>query len=119
VARLQPTSANAWNSLCWSHALAGELEQALGNCNEALRLAPDDGNTLDSRGLVHLKLARFAEALADYDAAHARLPKLASALYGRGLARQKQGDTAGEADIAAAKALKADIAEEFAGYGVQ
>ena len=41
-------------------------------------------------------------------------------LYGRGLARQKQGDiAAGEADVAAAKALKADIAEEFAGYGIR
>jgi hypothetical protein len=70
--------------------------------------------------LDYHKLARFAEALADFDAAHARLPKMASALYGRGLARQKQGDTAaGEADIAAVRALKADIADDYARYGVK
>jgi len=49
-----------------------------------------------------------------------RNEKMASALYGRGVVRLKQGDVAnGEADIAAAKALKADIAEEYSGYGVR
>lgn len=48
-----------------------------------------------------------------------RSPEMASALYGRGLARMKKGDhAAGEADIAAAKALKADIVAEFSRYGV-
>jgi len=35
------------------------------------------------------------------------------------LARLKNDDPAGEADIAAAKALQADIAEEYARYGMQ
>ena len=42
-----------------------------------------------------------------------------SPLYGRGLAKQKNGDQAGgDADIVAAKAIKATIADEFAKYGV-
>jgi len=46
-------------------------------------------------------------------------PKIASALYGRGLARMKKGDrAAGEADFTAAKALKSDIVAEFSRYGV-
>jgi hypothetical protein len=41
-------------------------------------------------------------------------------LYGRGVAKLKKGNAdAGNADIAAAKAIRADIAEEFARYGVQ
>ena len=47
-------------------------------------------------------------------------PKLANALYGRGLANLRRGKlSSGEEDIAAAKALRIDIAEEFARYGVQ
>jgi hypothetical protein len=46
-------------------------------------------------------------------------PKLANALYGRGLAKLRRGETSsGAEDIAAAKAL-IDIAEEFARYGVR
>ena len=46
-------------------------------------------------------------------------PKLASSLYGRGLAKLKKSDaTAGGADIAAAKAIEANIVGDFARYGV-
>jgi hypothetical protein len=44
---------------------------------------------------------------------------LASALYGRGFAKLKNGDKTGEVDIAAAKAIEATIEGEFARYGVQ
>jgi hypothetical protein len=40
--------------------------------------------------------------------------KSAQGLYGRGLAKLKKGDAAGgNADIAAAKAIKPDIAEDW------
>ena len=74
---------------------------------------------MTNRGLVYLKLGRLDEAIADFVAALSIDPKLAFALYGRGLARQKKGDQAGgEADIAAARALKSTIADELAKYGV-
>ena len=44
-------------------------------------------------------------------------PKLAGALYGRGLAKQKKGDATAEADIAAAKAIQSDIAENSSATG--
>jgi tetratricopeptide (TPR) repeat protein len=63
---------------------------------------------------------RLDAAIADYDAALRRDPKIAESLYGRGIARQRKGDTAGgDADIAAAKAVKPDIAEVMAKYGVR
>ena len=41
-------------------------------------------------------------------------------LYGRGLAKARKGDrNGGTADIAAAKAIKSDIADEFARYGLK
>src|SRR5262249_17830451 len=73
----------------------------------------------DSRAFIFLKMTHFDAAVSDYDAALRIDPKLAFALYGRGLARLKNGDPSGEADIAAAKALQADIAEEYARHGMQ
>ncbi len=80
---------------------------------------PSNAGTLDSRGFVFLKMTQFDAAVSDYEAALRIDPKLAFALYGRGLARLRNDDPTGEADITAAKALQADIAEEYARYGVQ
>jgi hypothetical protein len=47
-------------------------------------------------------------------------PKVATSLYGRGLAKQRKGDAAGgEEDIVAAKAIEPKIADKLAGYGVK
>jgi hypothetical protein len=59
-------------------------------------------------------------AIADYDSALRLDPKLASALYGRGLAKLKKGDTSeGATDLAAAKELEANVVAGFVRYGVQ
>jgi tetratricopeptide (TPR) repeat protein len=85
-----------------------------------LRLVPNDPGTLDSRGFTFLKLGRFEQAIADYDAALTRNPRQPSSLYGRGQARLRtQKDPEGaRADLAAAKALDPDVAAEFARYGL-
>jgi hypothetical protein len=47
-------------------------------------------------------------------------PKLAASLYGRGFAKLKKGDTVqGNADIAAAKTIQSNIAENLAPYGIK
>ena len=117
--KLKADFAAAFDNRCWARAVVGILKQALADCNEALRLMPNNAATLDSRGFVFLKMTHFDAAVSDYDAALRINPKLAFALYGRGLARLKNEDPSGEADIAAAKALQADIAEEYARYGMQ
>jgi tetratricopeptide (TPR) repeat protein len=65
-------------------------------------------------------MGQWDSAIDDYNEALQFNPKLASSLYGRGLAKLKKGDTTGgDADIAAAKAIEANIAADFARYGVQ
>jgi tetratricopeptide (TPR) repeat protein len=117
---IDPKSAAAYNSRCRFRVKANlDLPLALADCDDAVRLAPNNAIFMDNRGFVYLKLDRIDEAIADYDAALKINPKLPGSLYGRGLARQKKGDQAGgDADIAAAKAIKAAIADEFAKYGV-
>jgi hypothetical protein len=36
--KLQPQNPSSWNSRCWLRALAGQLDQALKDCDESLRL---------------------------------------------------------------------------------
>lgn len=118
--RLVPTNPDGWTELCWVRGRAGQLEQAIKDCNEALRLKPEFASAFDARGFVHLKAGAFDKAIADYDIAIKSLPKFVEALYGRGLAKRKKGDNAGaDADIAAAKALLPTIADDFAHYGLK
>jgi tetratricopeptide (TPR) repeat protein len=116
--RLDPSDPAAYNNRCYAYARAGQLQLAIADCNQALRLGPN-ANRLDTRGFTYLRLGQFDSAIADYDEAVKIDPKLASSLYGRGLAKLKKGNTdAGNADIAAAMQIQSNIAEEFARYGV-
>jgi tetratricopeptide (TPR) repeat protein len=110
----------ALNSRCWSRALSGQqLDQALSDCNDALKMRPNTAALLDSRGLVHLRRSDYDKAIADYDAALHLQPKIAWSLYGRGLAKLHKGLMAeGQADIAAASALEPKIAERAASFGI-
>ena len=116
--KLQGDFAPAFDNRCWARAVVGILKQALADCNEALRLMPNNPATLDSRAFVFLKMTNFDAAVSDYDAVLRADPKVAFALYGRGLAKVKNEDATGEADMTAAKELQADIAEEYARYGM-
>ena len=74
---------------------------------------------LDDRGTVYLKMNKIDAAIADYNAALAINPRIESSLYGRGLAEFKNGDRgASQRDIAAAKAIDPDVANEFAELGL-
>ena len=108
------------DSACWTGVMVGQLEAALAYCNEALRLQPDYANARSNRGFAYLKMGRFDQAIPDYDAALQQDAKDADALYGRGLAKLQSGDKGGgETDIAAASAIKADVAAFFARHGLQ
>jgi tetratricopeptide (TPR) repeat protein len=64
-------------------------------------------------------MGKYEEALADYDRALQRSPKLASALFGRGIVELRTGNAAGgQADIAAAEAAKPGIVKRFGRYGL-
>jgi tetratricopeptide (TPR) repeat protein len=121
VLAMQPKDPGALTNACWTRAAANvELDRALAYCDQAVaaarsrRFAP-----LDTRGFLHYRRGEFDLAVADYDAAlkdyHGRL---ASSLYGRGLAELRLGKEAeGHADLAAAVKAQADIAGIYAKRG--
>ena len=118
--RLNPGDASSLNNRCFIRAIIGQLRLAMEDCNAALQLRPNFADARDSRGFTYLKLGQFDLAIADYDAALSVVPLMAEPLYGRGLARLKLGRAAaGNIDIATARAIRADIAREFARRGVR
>lgn len=75
---------------------------------------------MDTRGLILLRLGRYAEAAEQYDAAVVMEPDQFHALYGRGLARRKLGQrSAGDADLQAARAGRPGIDAEYARFGIK
>ena len=106
VIRLRPGNAADLNSRCWARAVGNlQLDQALADCNASLAIEAGNRNTLDSRGLVKLRMGDPRGALADFTAAYDNTAARAHSLYGRGLAKIDLGRSAeGEADIAAAMA---------------
>jgi tetratricopeptide (TPR) repeat protein len=119
VISADPKNADSYNSRCWIRLIIGQqLQQGLADCNESLRIRPNDAPTLDSRGFAYLKLNRLDDAIVDFSTALEINSKLVNSLYGRGLAKLRKADRSGEADIADAKAIQANIAEQFKKYGI-
>lgn len=122
--RLDPDNPDVLNALCWHLALADDdLAGAREACDRGLAIRPGDPDTLDSRGFVGLRQARFREAWRDFDTAvrggegH---PNMASFVYGRGIAALRLGRTPdGQDDLARAATLDANIAVTYARHGVQ
>jgi tetratricopeptide (TPR) repeat protein len=99
------------------------LDKALSNCNQALKLAakasPFNASVLNNRGLVWLRLGDYPKSIADFDACLKLSPKFAWSLYGRGVAKIREKDTAvGEADVADAVKLEPGIEEKFKKLGI-
>jgi tetratricopeptide (TPR) repeat protein len=109
-----PASPDAWNGRCWLHAITGDLADALHDCDKAQELAPKNPSILDSIGFVYLKMKSYPAAVENYEAALKISPKLASSLYGLGLAERAEGNqTQGSEYIAASETIDPRISSEF------
>lgn len=110
---LAPTG---WNTLCWVRAEGNiQLHKALRDCTRALKEKLDSASVLDSRGLVYIRLGRWAQAIRSYDAALHIRPHLAASLYGRAVAERHEGKHArARADLAAALKVNPHVEQFFA-----
>jgi tetratricopeptide (TPR) repeat protein len=109
----------AQNSRCFARAAWGkELDLALADCDSAVRRDRTSAS-MGNRGLVLLRLGRLDDAIAQYGEAIRAQPRDAAALYGRGLAELRKGaKAAGDADIAAAKAITPQAGEAYKRFGL-
>ena len=80
---------------------------------------PNDPYAHDNIGLINLKMKQYDKAIAQYNLSLKTDPDRARALYGRGLARARNGQgPAGISDMSTASGIQPNIAEEFKRYGV-
>jgi tetratricopeptide (TPR) repeat protein len=68
---------------------------------------------LYGRAISYSNNAQYDLAITDYDAALQLRPDWAEPLYGRGIAKLKKGDASGNADVAKATTLDADVGNRF------
>jgi tetratricopeptide (TPR) repeat protein len=117
---MQPRLAAAWNSRCWTQAVAGiDLEQALTDCNRSLALLRSNANTWDSLGLVLLRMGRYRASIASYAQALLRNPRLASSLFGRAVAKIRINDLTAARDASAARIIDPGVETKFLSYGIR
>ena len=117
---LSPTNANLLNARCFERGLQKiKLEEALQDCDLALKARPVAAHIIDSKGLVLYQLGRYQNALDTYNESLKLAPEQAASLFMRGHTKTKLGDAVGGgADIAAAKAANPNIAAEFLAAGI-
>lgn len=121
VLQMRPQDPGALTNACWVRALADtDLDNALSFCDRAVALSRGRGfAAYDTRAFLHLRRGEFSEARADYDAAIRLSGKLASSLYGRGIAKLRAGDEAsGRSDLATASRLDPRIGDTYSRRGV-
>src|SRR3974390_854122 len=72
--------------------MAGELDRALADSNEAIRLAPNQARAYANRGDVYRQQGDLERALADLDEALRLDPTLTAAYTNRGLTHEARGN---------------------------
>lgn len=110
----------ARNARCeYKVLLNQDLDNALSDCNAAVRSNSKSAAFLGNRGLVRLRRGDYKKAIDDFNDALKLDPRRAWFLYGRGIAQIRLGKAAeGQADIQAAKSVRPTIADDTAGYGI-
>lgn len=118
---LKPGNSTFLNGRCWLKGKANaELESALTDCTRAIELGDNAASSLDSRGLVYIRLGRWEEALADLNAALDLNPGQSGTLFLRSLALAKLGKKEqAERDLAGAKLQWPGVIDEFARFGLK
>ena len=87
------------------HEKAGRDDLAVKDYSAHLELEPRSQYGLELRGALYFRARQYDRALADFAQALVVNPSSPTALYGRGMVKQKTGDArGGEEDVETAKA---------------
>jgi tetratricopeptide (TPR) repeat protein len=100
----------AYNNRGLQYGEQNQVDRAIDDFSQAVRLNPSYAEAFSNRGLAHGHQNRLDLAILDFNRAINLNPKLAPAYYMRGLAKQRSGDPAGgNADIARARQIEPNI----------
>lgn len=118
--RLDPSYAHAFNNRGIVFLELGDVRRAIADFDKAIGQDVSYANAFRNRGLAHTQLQLFDLAIQDFDEAFKLDPAIghgteyAIALFGRGTARRRNGDSAGQADIEEATRLFPQVADATA-----
>jgi tetratricopeptide (TPR) repeat protein len=111
---LNPSYANAYNNRGVIYRLKGDYDRAIRDYDEAVWLDRSIPAFFYNRAIAYTEKQDYDRAIADFEMVLRFNTKNALALYGRGIVRLKKGDSErGSTDIADAKAINPNVAEEF------
>lgn len=82
----------AYNERALAYAQSGEVDRAMTDYTEAIRISPQDANIYSNRAAIYLLINDLPRAQADLEAALRLDPKNPKALYNQGALYMKQGD---------------------------
>ncbi|MDJ0706536.1 MAG: hypothetical protein QNJ46_24970, partial [Leptolyngbyaceae cyanobacterium MO_188.B28] len=63
---LNPVQASSWNALCWYGSLQGYASDVMFACEKAVKLDPNNGSIIDSRGLARAITGNTQGAIDDF-----------------------------------------------------
>jgi len=117
----KPNDAYLLGLRCWYKGLGNvQLESAIADCTKAIRLSKNPSTTLDSRGLVYMRLGQFDKAVEDFTAALDISPEFAESLYQRSIAYHRLGKAEqSKRDLTAAITFNKNVAREFNHYKIK
>jgi tetratricopeptide (TPR) repeat protein len=105
-----PNYAMALRNRCMIDKTAGDYDQGIADCNQAIKIEPRSSVAYERRGDIWYAQHDYDRAIADFDQAISFDPNNAYAIYTRGLSRRAKGENAlGDADITHAKQLRPDV----------
>jgi tetratricopeptide (TPR) repeat protein len=112
--RLVPKYASAFNNRGVAYRNMGDLDRAVADYDQAIGIKSDYVAAFYNRALVLADKREYAKAISDSTVVLHVDPKNSTVLYRRGTTYLSNGDTEmGNADLAAAKAIKPNIAEDI------
>jgi tetratricopeptide (TPR) repeat protein len=89
--------------------MKGDYDRAIADFNKGILLDPTRAVAFGNRGLAYVKKGDNNQAIADFDAAIRLNPDDARAFCNRGITKSKIKDKSGDADIAKARQLDAEV----------
>lgn len=102
------------------HMARGTPDRALVDLDTVSRSRPDFAPAFFMRGTIAFREADYTKAVAEFDGAVMHLPSYYQAIYARGVARNKMGDTtSGNADLATARGMSAHVEADLSRMGIR
>lgn len=102
------------------HMARSEMDAAKADLDQVMKLKPDFSPSYMMRGLVAYRSGEYADAVKFFDGAVKRVPTYYQALFGRGVAKKKNGDeSGGEQDIADARGMSKNVDKDMQQLGLK